>query len=557
MQHIQGNDRNQVSMFSLEEIVAADSWARIVDIFVDILPLDALGFRHVKPNDEGRPPYHPSILLKLYIYGYKHGVRTSRKLEHACKVNVELWWLLKGQTPSARTIAAFRTENKKAFRNAFRHFVLLLKDWDLISGETIAIDSFKIRAQNSLKNNFNQNKIERHIQYIDSKIDEYESQLEQDESEQRQQEIRAKLSYQKQKKENYCSLKQELIASGESQISLTDPEAKSVVLHRNIVNVGYNIQAACDEKHKLLVHNDTGNVNDTHDLAPMAIECKKILIKEKLEVLADKGYHTGEQLQACHDAGITAYVSPKAPSTKDIGLFSINDFIYCRESNTYQCPAGNTLATNGRYYNHSARGKNNPSRFLRYTTPKCKGCQLKEKCTKNKANGRVIDRSEFADVMEANSKRVNQNPEYYRQRQQITEHQFGTLKRHWGFTYTLMKGKELVLGEVNLYFIIYNLRRLVSILSPEELKSRLEKIATLIFSVFLIIRLNLSPYKVLFKISISNFPIFITQLTGLRRMQMNFNPNIYDLNRSFCTYSRWALEENVYERDFCLLRNNE
>jgi transposase len=485
-------------MFSLEEIVAPDSWARLVDIFVDVLPLEQLGFCHIKPKDEGRPPYHPAVLLKLYMYGYKHGVRTSRKLEHACKVNIELWWLLKGQTPSARTIAAFRKENKKAFRNAFRHFVLLLREWDLISGETIAIDSFKIRAQNSLKNNFNQNKIDRHIQYIDNKINEYESQLEQDESEECQQEIKDKIAYQQQKKGNYNTLKQELEASGESQISLTDPDAKSVVLHRNIVNVGYNIQAACDEKHKLLVHNDTGNVNDTHDLAPMAIECKKILKKENLEVLADKGYHTGQQLQTCQDAGITAFVSPKAPSTKDIGLFPVADFIYNRESDTYLCPAGNIMSTNGKYYKHSGRGKNRPYRFLRYTTPKCKGCQLREKCTKNQANGRVIDRSEFADVMEANNKRVSQNPDYYRQRQQITEHQFGTLKRQWGFTYTLMKGKEHVLSEVNLYFIIYNLRRLVSILGPEELKSRLKKLGTLIFLCFLKIRLNLSPNKAFF-----------------------------------------------------------
>ena len=203
-------------------------------------------------KEEGRPPFHPSVLLKLYMYGYKHGIRTSRKLEHACKVNVELWWLLEGQIPSDRTIAAFRKENKKAFKNAFRYFVLMLKEWDLIGGETIAIDSFKIRAQNSLKNNFNRKKIDRHIEYIDNKIEEYEKQIEQAEEEEKQ-EIEDKISYQQQKKDKYEKLEEELQNSGKSQISLTDPDAKSVILHKNIINVGYNIQAASDAKHKLLM----------------------------------------------------------------------------------------------------------------------------------------------------------------------------------------------------------------------------------------------------------------------------------------------------------------
>ena len=172
MHHIQGISRNQMSFFALEQLVSQDSWARLVDVFVDTLPLDELGFKHVTLEEEGRPPFHPSVLLKLYMYGYKHGIRSSRKLEHASKVNIELWWLLEGQTPSDRTIAAFRKKNKKAFKNAFRYFVLMLKEWDLISGDVIAIDLFKIRAQNSLKNNFNQKKINRHIEYIDNKIEE-------------------------------------------------------------------------------------------------------------------------------------------------------------------------------------------------------------------------------------------------------------------------------------------------------------------------------------------------------------------------------------------------
>lgn len=147
-------------------------------------------------QEEGRPPFHPAVLLKLYMYGYKHGIRSSRKLEHACKVNVELWWLLNAQLPSDRTIAAFRKENSKAFKNTFRHFVLMLKDWNLVDGETIAIDSFKIWAQNSLKNNFNQKKIDRHIEYIDNKIAEYEQQLNREDNSEKQEELNKKIEHQ-------------------------------------------------------------------------------------------------------------------------------------------------------------------------------------------------------------------------------------------------------------------------------------------------------------------------------------------------------------------------
>ena len=178
MQHLESEiDRGQISMIALEELVSENSYARLVDLFVEALPMEELGFIHVRHEKEGRPPYHPKVLLKLYMYGYRHGLRSSGKLHQACLVNVELWWLLNGLKPSQRTICYFRKNNAKAFRAAFRYFVLVLKDWNLIDGDTVAIDSFKIRAQNSLKNNFNQAKINRHVDYIDGKIDEYHAAL--------------------------------------------------------------------------------------------------------------------------------------------------------------------------------------------------------------------------------------------------------------------------------------------------------------------------------------------------------------------------------------------
>jgi len=468
MDFIQGFDRNQLVMMDFESNVAFDSWARVVDWFVDALPMKKLGFNNILQT-EGRPPYKAEDLLKLFMYGYKKDLRTSRKLEAACKINIEVIWLLKGLQPSARKIAYFRKNNPKAFKQAFRYFVVMLKDLDLISGETIAIDSFKIRAQNSLKNNFNQKKIDRHLDYIDNKIAEYEQQLdENDELENdHKEEIEDKIQWQKEKREHYKSIEKELNESGEAQISKTDPDAKSVVLHRNIVNVGYNIQTGCDGKHKLFINNNTGAVNDTHALADMALDAKALPGVEKMNCLTDKGYTTGVHIDTCTKNNITTYSSPKAHSSQNNGLYNMNEFEYDAEQDTYTCPANQVLHSNGNIC------KKRKHRVKRYYTKACAGCSLKDKCTRNK-HGRFIERSIYHEALEENEKRVNQNPEYYRQRQQITEHQFGTLKRQWGFTFTLMKGKEHVLTEVNLMMMCYNLKRLMSILGTNNLKQWLK-----------------------------------------------------------------------------------
>jgi len=486
MDFIDGFDRNQLIIMDFEANVASDSWARVVDWFVDILPMKDLGFKDVLQS-EGRPPYKSSDLLKLFMYGYKNGIRSSRKLELACKTNLEVIWLIKGLQPSARKIAYFRKNNPDAFKQAFRHFVLILKEMNLITGETIAIDSFKIRAQNSLKNNFNQKKIDRHIDYIDNKIEEYQSELDNNDqlNETRVKEIEEKIFRQKKNKENYKSIEKELVDSGESQLSKTDPDSKSVILHRNVVNVGYNVQAGCDSKYNLFINNSTGSVNDTHALAEMALDAKGLLGVEKMNCLTDKGYTTGVHIDTCTKNNITTYSSPKAHSSQDNGLFDMQIFVYDSENDTYTCPAGAIMIRSGKIY------KKRNHRVKRYYTKACTGCELREKCTRNE-KGRFIERSIYQEALEENEERVKQNPEYYRLRQQITEHQFGTLKRQWGFTYTVMKGKENVLSEVNLMMMCYNLRRLMSIFSTESLKHRLKSLYAYILSIFELISIDLS-----------------------------------------------------------------
>jgi transposase len=471
MLHKQGEERNQMFLFSLESAIAADSFVRVVDVFVDSIDLKSFGFAHVECHDEGCPPYPPSALMKLYLYGYRYGIHTSRKLEREARTNIETMWLLSGLRPKYKTIANFRKNHPKAFREVFRRFVFLLKEWKLIDGETVAIDSFKIRASNSLKNNFNSNKLKQHIEYIDNQIKEYETLLDTCDKEEDRKEVEARLAERQEKKQKYTQIQKDLKESGNEQISTTDPDSRSVILLRNIINVGYNIQASSDSKHKLLVEFDTGDVNDTHALAPMALMTKKLLKVDTMKVLADKGYHTGDQIRQCDENDITTFVSPREPSTKDIGLYPLTMFTYNKQSDTYTCPQGSIMHTNNSFYQHSEKYHKEGFgyKFRRFVTKDCKSCPSRQKCTQGKRKGRVIDRNEHADAIDANAKRVNENPNYYRKRQQIAEHMYGTLKRQRGYTHTNLRGKEKVLGETGLYFIGYNLTRCISILGVEKL----------------------------------------------------------------------------------------
>jgi hypothetical protein len=383
-------------------------------------------------------------------------------------------WLLSGLRPRYKTIADFRKNHGKAFREVFRRFVLLLKEWNLVEGETVAIDSFKIRGSNSIKNNFNDKKLQRHLEYIDAKIAEYEQQLAQSEAEEEREELQQKIEKRRERREKYEKVKETLSESGQEQISLTDPDSRAVILHRNIVNVGYNVQASVDAKHKLLTGYDTGDVNDTHALADMAIATQELLQSEHLNVIADKGYHTGEEIQRCMEENITTFVSPRASSTNNKDLYPAESFIYNKESDLYICPDGKQMISNGKWHQHNdGKSGNEAYKFKRYVTSSCKTCKLKALCTESKKNGRAIDRSEYADALEANNARVNANPGYYRQRQQIIEHVFGTQKRQRGFTHTLVRGKDKVLGEVGLMFIGYNLTRCITILGAQKLIKQL------------------------------------------------------------------------------------
>jgi transposase len=460
-------------MMSWDQMVHEQSFARIIDAFADALDLSGLGFANAELNPEGRPPFKPADLLKLYLYGYHQNIRSCRKLENACQINIEVIWLMKGMQPHYKTIANFRKDNAKALRQVFRQFVAILKDWKLVSGKHIAVDSFKIRAQNSLKNNFNGKKLDRHFSFIDEKINEYLEALDQEEDPDKAANIRQQIQTQEERWNQYCDIEQELISSGQEQISVTDPDARAVVLHRNIVNVGYNVQAVSDAKFKLVTALDTGTVNDTHSLHGMCLlAAENTGIKPK-SVLADKGYHTGSQIEKCEQDKIKTYVSPKASAANiTYKVFASTQFKYHPGTDTYRCPADEILRSNGVLYERPSRkAGGETTAFKHYKTAACKTCAIRQQCT-NSRNGRVIQRQLNQSAIDRNNNRVKQNPAYYKQRQQIIEHQFGTLKRHWGFNHLLTRGKDKVLSECALIFTIYNLRRSLSILGFKTLLNR-------------------------------------------------------------------------------------
>jgi len=486
MQHISGNDRNQMQFLSLEEIVSEDSWARVIDLFVDMLPLKELGFKHTSLQKEGRPPYNPSLLLRLYMYGYKYSIRSSRKLENACKVNVELWWLLQGLKPSFRSIAYFRKENAAALKAAFRYFVILLQELELIEGQTIAIDSFKVRAQNSIRNNFNQKKVDRHINYIDNKIEQYEQQLESADATESE-EVKIKISKQKERRQKYEEIEKKLVESNETQISIIDADAKALHVNNNGTEVGYCIQAATDRKHKLFVHADIGAPTDKRELAPMALEVKNLLDLKQFNTLSDAGYSTGDQFEICKSAGIVTYSAPMPSTSPSSDCIPTAEFVYNKETDCYICPSGELMNKVG-----NGTKRENYTAYI-YKTTACKTCAIRYDCTKNKI-GRVIERTQYQDVIDENKERILSNPDYYKLRQQIIEHQFGILKRQWGFSFTLMKGKVNVLSEVNLLMMAYNLSRSISILGLNELKKKLNGFSTCFLTYFELIRMKIKTF---------------------------------------------------------------
>lgn len=471
-------------MTSMSEWVAEDSWARIIDMFVDALPMSTFGFTNDKLNDEGNEPYNPADLFKLFLYGYRKPIRSANQLAQASHINMEVVWLLKGLRPSARTINYFRSNNGEAIEKAHKHFVKLLKKWKLMDGDLIALDGMKVRAQNSLKNNFNQKKIDRHIEYIDHKMQDYFDQWEEVKNSKirgkknKLASIENKIETLQERLDNYKEIQELIDESHDGQVSTVDPDARAVVLHRNIVNVGYNIQTTADAKHNFIIDVYVGGVNDQYDLSTGAKRAKEALGVDKSDILADKGYHNGIEIARSERMGMRPFVAPREQAPQSDEGYNKSDFTYDKPSDTYTCPAGQILTSNGTIY---LKGDKQKYKFRRYNTTACKTCPLKDQCTR-RTQGRDIERSLYQDYVDRNKARFEKYYQTYRLRQQVIEPIFGIFKRQWDLEYTLVRGRENVITEYRIAGLAYNLMRLVSVKGLNWVQKRLQKLILLIFN---------------------------------------------------------------------------
>ncbi len=379
MKFIQGSHREQTHLFpiSLESSIDTNNEVRLIDLFVDSLTLEEFGFIF-NYQENGRPAYHPSDLLKLYIYGYLNKMRSSRDLEKSCTRNIEVMWLIRNLQPDHNTISNFRRDHSKAIKRVFRATVSMAQYFDLIGGTLLAGDSTKMRAQNSKKNNFNQKKIDRHIAYIDDKLAAYNTALS-DADDLKKEQIKQEIDTYTQRKLGYQELEQELKESGEVQISTSDPDSRQMITRNNITEVAYNVQTTVDSKHNLPIDYKVTNRNDSKAMGNMLRRSKSILGHNDFRVLYDKGYHTGSEFKIAKDLDIDVMVAiPTVPAQAPNPAYNVDQFDYDPEEDYYRCPQGNKLTTTGKW--HQAK----TYLFKRYTTKACKQCPVKEQCTKAK-----------------------------------------------------------------------------------------------------------------------------------------------------------------------------
>ncbi len=463
MEYQQGQSRQQITLFTtcLDDMVPADNTVRFIDQFVEELDLEKMGFDSLAT--QGRPPYNPSDLLKLYIYGYMNRMRSSRALEKECHRNLEVIWLLKNLKPDHNTIARFRKENYKAIRKVFRYSVEIAKNFNLIGGELIAGDSTKLRAQNSKKNNYNQKKVQRHLEYIDKKLEQHNQAIAEADGDQKKI-IEKEISHHMVQRKRYERIAQQLkedTSSENPQISTSDPDSRHQIVRGIITEVCYTAQTTIDAKHKLLLDYKLTNQNDKKAMGMMLRRTKAILQDNQFTALYDKGYHTGSEFYIADQLGVETLVavpaigrSSQAPNPN----YNAEHFVYNQQADTYTCPEGKLLKSNQTHY--KARNYT----FKQYKTKACKICPVRSECTTAKVNGKVIQRSEYSQYIQQNTKRVTANETLYKKRQALVEHPFGTIKRQWGFDHIMTKkGINAASADLGLIALAYNLRRMFNI----------------------------------------------------------------------------------------------
>ena len=463
---IEGQDRQQVTLLpeSLEDFIAEDNAIRVVDAFVDELDLTAVGFDGTKAAGVGRPSYHPAVLLKIYVCGYLNRIQSTRRLERDCQRNLELMWLTGRLAPDFKTIADFRRDNGAGIRGACRRFVELCRDLKLFSQAAVAIDGSKFKAVNSRDRNFTPAKIEARKKQIEESIQRYLDALETADRTQpgefvaKTDRLKDKVKTLREQMRRMDRLQQRLERQPEAQLSLTDPDSRSMMSQAKGTGVvGYNVQVAVDTKHHLIVAHEVTNVgHDRSALSKMAQAARDAMGKPKLRAYADRGYFNAPEIKACSDAGIAAFVpKPTTSGAKADGRFDRADFIYIAKDDEYQCPAGERAV-----YRYTTEERD--MQIRRYWSSACPQCPLKAQCTTG--DYRRITRWEHEPVLEAAQRRLDLQPEAMTLRRCTVEHVFGTLKYWMGSTHFLTRRLPNVSTEMSLHVLAYNLKRVINIL---------------------------------------------------------------------------------------------
>jgi len=470
MTYIPGVDRTQAVLLPevLDDYVGPDHPVRFLDAFVAQLDLAALGFQRAVPADTGRPGYDPGDLLRLYLYGYLHRIRSSRRLEQESQRNVELMWLLRRLTPDFKTIADFRRDHPQALKGVGREFILLCRRLELFGGELLAIDGSKFRAVNARDRSYTAPRLAKLMKDIDTTVAVYLQRL--DDHDQREADVlspstadlRAHIAALQQRRATYDALQADLAASGATALSLTDPDSRPMVSGAGI-EICYNVQTAVAAKHKLIVAETVTNAAaDRAQLSPLAMAAQAILEAPGPVVVADQGYYHGAEIKACLDAGITPLVPrPLTSANAALGLYTKEDFRYDPATDAYRCPAGARLTYRTTTVELGRTIKN-------YRTRACTGCGLKARCTRNK-EGRKLTRWVHEDLLEAMAQRLRAQPEVFAQRKCLAEHPYGTMKRSMDQGYFLLKGLAKVRGEFSLTTLAYNLKRVINLLGVPRL----------------------------------------------------------------------------------------
>jgi transposase len=467
-----GTDRAQSTLLpeSLDDWIDESNPVRVIDAFVDALNVGELGFEGVEPAATGRPSYHPSSLLKLYIYGYLNRVQSSRRLEREAGRNVEVMWLLGRLAPDHKTIADFRKDNGGAIKKVCTRFIELCRRMGLLTKSSVAIDGSKFKAVNNRDKNFTSAKIERRRKQLEESVSRYLSQLDtadrQDPSETlalKKVRIQEKLEKLRSEMAKLDAIEKQVLASPDQQISLTDPDSRSMATSgRGSGVVGYNVQVAVDTENHLIVTHEVTNVgSDRAQLANTAQAAKVALHVNQLEAVADRGYFNGEEILACDQAGITVTLpKPMTSGAKSEGRFGKQDFVYLADQNVYRCPAGEKLKYR---YTTEEHGQT----LHRYWADACRTCPIKAQCTTGRE--RRITRWEHEEVVEAVQERLDKNPGAMRVRRETVEHPFGTLKMRMGATHFLMKTLPKVATEMALHVLAYNLTRVLNIVGVKPI----------------------------------------------------------------------------------------